>query len=200
MKVAVIPKDSEEHVPGILSIEVALADALEGAGEDDALNDHLEGSEGGEEGEVEVVVEIVPRGLAGVEGVSDGLPHGKEWSEDGETGGGSEHGIDEIRVREEAGHQPSHANGEIVCDVGIEPGEVRKSPDIVVKEHPSPDAEGCEGHRVDTVVAKGIFRVKVTESIFSDAFETVGKTRVDSSVVTHIQIVYNLYLITHIRT
>ena len=200
MKLAVIPKDSEILVPGILSLEVALADALEGLWEDDALNDHLEGSEGGEEGEVEVVVEIVPFTLAGVEGVSDSLPHGEEWSEDGETGGGSEHGIDEISVREEAGHQPSHTNGEIVLDVGIEPCEVGVSPDIVVKDHPSPDAEDCEGHRVDTVVAEGIFRVKVTESIFSDAFETVGKARVDSSVVTHIQIVYNLYLITHIRT
>ena len=128
MKVAVIPKDSEEHVPGILSIEVALADALEGAGEDDALNDHLEGSEGGEEGEVEVVVEIVPRALAEVEGVSDGLPHGKEWSEDGETGGGSEHGIDEIRVREEAGHQPSHANGEVVGSMVAEPFSIKVHP------------------------------------------------------------------------
>ena len=96
MKVAVIPKDSEILVPGILSLEVALADALEGLGEEDALNDHLESSQGGEEGEVEVVVEIVPFTLAGVEGVGDSLPHGEEWSEDGETGGGSEHGIDEI--------------------------------------------------------------------------------------------------------
>ena len=91
-------------MPGSLSLKLTLADALEDVGEEDALSDHLEGRQGGEEGEVEVEFKLIPNAIAAIENISHDLPVLHEWSEDGDASYGLEHGVEEVSIREEAEH------------------------------------------------------------------------------------------------
>ena len=113
-----------------MSIELTLTDALEDVGEEDDLSDHLEGSHGSEE--VEVNVELRFTRYISKQKILDyvkyDLPVTYEWSEDGETSDDKKNGIEEVRIREEVDHQPSHADGEVVGSMVAEPLSIKVHP------------------------------------------------------------------------